>query len=50
MKDSKISRRSFVRAAGLAAAGAPLFSACSYARIVGANDRLRTGIIGCQAS
>jgi len=46
MAARKITRREFVKkgALGLAAAG---FSASSYSRILGANDRLSLGLIGC---
>jgi len=37
-----VSRRSFLGAAGAAA-----FSTSSYARIIGANDRILIGVIGC---
>jgi hypothetical protein len=44
------SRRDFLKNAALAsagvAAGANAFGAASYRRIVGANDRVRVGIIG----
>ena len=43
---SPISRRSFVATAAAAAAGISLQPASSYARILGANDRLRVGLIG----
>ena len=39
------SRREFLKA-GIVAAGAMSFPAASYARIVGANSRVRTGVIG----
>lgn len=41
-----ISRRSFVTTAAAAAAGIAMQPASSYARILGANDRLRLGLIG----
>ncbi len=41
----KQSRRKFIRNTGLALAGSAL-SASSYARIIGANDRLRVGVVG----
>ena len=44
------SRRSFLKHVGLATAGAalstPAFSAASYRRIPGANDRVRVGVAG----
>lgn len=47
MTDNKHSRRDFVKTAATAAAGVALASpASSYARIVGANDRVRVGIVG----
>ena len=42
-----LSRRHFLKASGLATASLPFLSAKSYGRILGANDRLRTAIIGC---
>jgi predicted dehydrogenase len=46
---STVSRRDFLRVATSAAAVASTvtLSAKSYARVVGANDRIRIGIIGC---
>jgi predicted dehydrogenase len=47
MTDNKHSRRDFVKRAALGAAGVALASrASSYAQIVGANDRVRVGIVG----
>ena len=51
MSDSKNrSRRVFIAQTGLVAAGVaiggPSFSAASYNRIIGANERIRTGFIG----
>ncbi len=40
------SRRDFLKAASFAAAAASM-SAASYARVVGANDRISIGVIGC---
>ena len=40
-------RRDFVKLGGAALAFAATQTASSYARIVGANDRVRTGIVGC---
>ncbi|HEY4382362.1 MAG TPA: Gfo/Idh/MocA family oxidoreductase [Acidobacteriaceae bacterium] len=40
-------RRDFVKLGGAALAVAATQTAQSYAKIVGANDRVRTGIIGC---
>lgn len=42
-------RRTFLKTAGLAAAGMPFVTARSYSRIVGANERLNVGLIGCGA-
>ena len=43
-------RRDFIKSAALASAGVAVgsnaFSASSYRRILGANDRVRVGIIG----
>ncbi|HUU29443.1 MAG TPA: Gfo/Idh/MocA family oxidoreductase [archaeon] len=46
---SKLSRRDFIGRAAAAAAGASVLSttARSYSRIIGANDRIRIGQIGC---
>ncbi|MCX6622708.1 MAG: Gfo/Idh/MocA family oxidoreductase [Acidobacteria bacterium] len=44
MSDSSIPRRDLFRAA---AAGAMAISAGSYSRILGANDRINLGLIGC---
>lgn len=47
MTDNKNSRRDFVKRAALGAAGVALASrASSYAQIVGANDRVRVGVVG----
>ena len=46
MKDQR-SRRDFIKSATLSAAGlAFAANAASYARILGANDRVRVGIVG----
>ena len=42
-KASFMERREFLRSAG----GAAALTAVSYQRVVGANDRLRVGLIGC---
>jgi predicted dehydrogenase len=42
----KNSRRTFLKQSAIVAAGALAFSAKSYARIIGANDRVRVGVIG----
>lgn len=40
------SRREFIKKSSLAAVGALAFSAKSYARIIGSNDRVSVGIVG----
>ncbi len=48
MSDERsISRRTFLKGAGMAAAAVPLFSARSYGRILGATERMNVGVIGC---
>src|SRR5262245_58688135 len=42
----KKSRRDFIKQSSMAALGAMAFSAKSYANIIGANDRVRVGIVG----
>ena len=45
---SETSRRSFLKTSSVAAAGAAVaWNAASYAAIVGANERVRVGIVGC---
>ena len=44
---TQLSRRHFLKASGLATASLPFMSAKSYGRILGANSRLRTAIVGC---
>jgi len=44
--DHSVSRRTFLKA-GLGASAAAAFSAASYGRIRGANDRISIGMIGC---
>ncbi len=50
MSESNISRRGFIKQSALSSAaltvGAMGFSASSYARIIGANDRVNVGIVG----
>lgn len=50
MKDSSISRRDFIKTSTLSTAGIAVgamgFSASSYARIIGSNDRVNVGIVG----
>ncbi len=43
----KLSRRKFIQTSSLAAATVPTLTAGGYARVSGANDRLKVGIIGC---
>ncbi|MBI5010208.1 MAG: twin-arginine translocation signal domain-containing protein [Bacteroidia bacterium] len=53
MESTSISRRKFVKglaggAAGVAVLGSyPGMSAISYSRIIGANERINLGVIGC---
>ncbi len=42
-----MTRRSFLKTTGMAAAGMAALSAKSYAQVAGANDRLRMAFIGC---
>jgi len=42
----KTSRRTFVKQSAFATLGALAFSAKSYANIIGANDRVRVGVVG----
>ena len=44
---SDTSRRDFVKLSGAALAFAATQTAKSYAKIVGANDRVRVGVVGC---
>jgi predicted dehydrogenase len=47
MLEKKTSRRAFLKVTGAGLAGAAVsFSASSYARIAGANDRIRVGVVG----
>src|SRR5262245_20152446 len=47
MTDNKNSRRDFIKNATLGAAGVMIAShASSYSRVLGANDRIRVGIVG----
>ncbi|UZR97247.1 Gfo/Idh/MocA family oxidoreductase [Chondrinema litorale] len=47
MKEDKNSRRDFIKKSAIGAAGLGFgFSAKSYGKILGANDRIRTGIVG----
>jgi predicted dehydrogenase len=47
MNRTKTSRRNFLKTSTLATAGAMAISRSSYASIMGANDRIRFGVIGC---
>jgi predicted dehydrogenase len=47
MNNAKTSRRNFLKTSTFATASALAFSRSSYASIVGANDRIRFGVIGC---
>lgn len=42
----KTSRRNFIKKSAIASLGAIAFSAKSYANIIGANDRVRVGVVG----
>nr|HPH46760.1 Gfo/Idh/MocA family oxidoreductase [Chryseolinea sp.] len=42
----KSNRRDFIKKTSLASLGALAFSAKSYANILGANDRVRVGVVG----
>src|SRR5436190_2051751 len=46
-KPQRISRRRFLTTSTTLAAGSILWSRGSYASIIGANDRIRFGVIGC---
>src|SRR5690606_1883139 len=50
MSENSISRRGFIKKSALSSAaltvGAMGFSASSYARIIGSNDRVNVGIVG----
>src|SRR6185503_12340599 len=47
MNTTKTSRRTFLKTSAVATAGALAFSRSSYASVIGANDRIRFGVIGC---
>src|SRR6201996_7117599 len=53
MKSNQTDRREFLKAGGAALAGAAVsagtvsWTASSYAAVIGANDRVRVGVIGC---
>jgi len=42
-----LTRRTFLKTTGMAAAGLPVLTAHSYRRLGGANERFNVGIIGC---
>lgn len=46
MSRAKTTRRAFVKSAVAGLAVAPVVSAASYARILGANERVRVGVVG----
>jgi predicted dehydrogenase len=46
MTSESTSRRTFLKTTGVTLAGASILPASSYARIVGANDRVRVGVVG----
>src|SRR5258706_1524511 len=46
IKHMKTSRRKFIKASALASLGTFAFSASSYGRILGANDRVNVGVVG----
>lgn len=46
MSAEQTSRRDFLKAAGTTLAGAVILPASSYARVAGANDRIRVGVVG----
>lgn len=46
MANEKSGRREFLKVAGITAAGAAILPASSYSRVVGANDRIRVGVVG----
>ena len=46
MSPEQTSRREFLKTAGVILAGTTIFPASSYARVAGANDRIRVGVVG----
>jgi predicted dehydrogenase len=46
MGTKPISRREFLKSSSTAVAATAVLPACSYARILGSNDRIRVGIVG----
>jgi predicted dehydrogenase len=47
MSSQSTSRREFVKMSAAVAGTVATWNATSYAKIVGANDRVRTGVVGC---
>ncbi len=47
MNDKKQTRREFIQKGVSAGAVATAFTAASHARVIGANDKIRVGLIGC---
>src|SRR4026207_1628459 len=47
MNTGTTSRRDFIKRSSLATAGALGFSRSAYSAVLGANDRIRFGVIGC---
>jgi predicted dehydrogenase len=47
MNNTKTSRRDFLKTSTFATAGVLAFSRASYASVIGANDRIGFGVIGC---
>src|ERR1043166_1589954 len=47
MNSPNLSRRHFIKTSTMAAAGGIACSRSSYAAVLGANDRIRFGVIGC---
>ena len=46
MSNEYSSRREFLKTTGVTLAGAAILPASSYARVAGANDRVRVGVVG----
>ena len=46
-QDKTLTRRTFLKTTGVAAAGLPALTARSYSRIWGANERFNVAVIGC---
>ena len=46
MSSENTSRRAFLKTTGVGLAGAAILPASSYARVAGANDRIRVGVVG----